>query len=94
MELNNDSEDCDLREMCRFLDQAAADEVRQVNEEILSIVHSLGGNTGKYRRERGRALRHVISEIYSPPRVSAVAKLCPSFGILPGFAVVRVSRST
>ena len=86
-EVNNDPEDCDLREMCKFLDQAAAAEVRQVDEEILSIVHSLGGNTGKYRRERGRALRHVISEIYSPPRVSAVAKLCPSFGILPGFAL-------
>ena len=28
-----------------------------------------------------------MSEIYSPPRVSAVAKLCPSYGILPGFAL-------
>ena len=27
------------------------------------------------------------NEIYSPPRVSAVAKMCPSFGILPGFAL-------
>ena len=26
-------------------------------------------------------------EIYSPPRVLAVAKLCLSYGILPGFAL-------
>ena len=52
----------------------------------MSIVGSLGGNTSKCRRERGKASRAIVSEIYSPPRVSAVAKLCPSFGILPGFA--------
>ena len=28
-----------------------------------------------------------MSEIYSPPLVSAVAKLCHSYGILPGFAL-------
>ena len=30
-------------------------------------------------------MRAIVSEIYSSRRVSAVAKLCPSFGILPGF---------
>ena len=53
----------------------------------MSIVKSLGGNSSKYRRERSRAVGVVVSEIYSPPRVSAVAKLCPSYGILPGFAL-------
>ena len=41
----------------------------------------------KYRRERSRAVRTDMSEIYSPLRVSAVAKLCPSYGVLPGFAL-------
>ena len=32
-------------------------------------------------------MRVIVSEIYSPRRVSVVAKLCPSFGILPQFAL-------
>ena len=35
----------------------------------------------------GSEVGAVVSDIYSPPRVSAVAKLCPSYGILPGFAL-------
>ena len=53
----------------------------------MRIVGSLGGNSSRYRRERGRAIRAIVSEIYPPPRVSAVAKLCPSFGVLPWFAL-------
>ena len=53
----------------------------------MQIVGTLGGNVIKYRRERGRALRAVLSEIYSPPRVTAMAKVCPLYGILPGFAL-------
>ena len=59
----------------------------EVNNEIMQIVGTLGGNVIKHRRERGRALRAVLSEIDSPPRVSAMAKMCPSYGILPGFAL-------
>ena len=33
-----------------------------------------------------RALRAVVSEVCSPPRVTALAKLCPEYGVLPGFA--------
>ena len=58
---------------------------RVIIGEFMSIIDSLGGNASKYRRERGKAIRAIVSEMYSPPRVSAVAKLCPSFGILPGF---------
>ena len=72
--------------LLRLQSQSVADELREIDAEILSVVRSLGGNASRYRRERGRALRAVVSEIYSPPRVSAVAKLCPSYGILPGFA--------
>jgi hypothetical protein len=68
-------------------DHDAREEAKVINADILQIVRSLGGNVGKYRRERGRALRAVLSEIYSPPRVSAMAKMCPSYGILPGFAL-------
>ena len=30
---------------------------------------------------------HVITEIYSPPRVTACAKSLPGFGIVPGLAL-------
>ena len=56
--------------------------------EILSIVKSLGANGSKFKRERGKALRAVVSEIYSPPRVTkAASKLLPELGVMPGFAL-------
>ena len=53
----------------------------------MSMLGSFGGHTSKYKRERGKALRAIVSDIYSPPRVSAVDKCCPSFGSLLGFAL-------
>ena len=41
-----------------------------------------------------KAIRAIASEMYSPPRVSAVAKLCPSFGMLPGFAPDLTTHDT
>ena len=29
----------------------------------------------------------MVSEIYSPPRVTALAKMLPSLGMIPGFAM-------
>ena len=79
--------DVPLQEMMKLWDQSTVEEAKELDKQILSIVGSLGGSTSKYRRERGRAFRAIVSEIYSPPRVSAIAKLCPSFGVLPGFAL-------
>ena len=41
-------------------------EIKEANDEMLSIIKSLGGDGAKYRRDRQRALRAVVSEIYSP----------------------------
>ena len=82
-----DGDDLAFRELMGMWDQNMREEARQLNGEILSIVQSMGGNTSRYRRERGRAVRAVLSEIYSPPRVSNVAKMCPAYGVLPGFAL-------
>ena len=70
-----------------MLDYEMRKEARKSNDAMLSLVHDLGGNVGKYRRERTKAPKTIVSEIYSPPKVTSVAKLCPSFGILPGFAL-------
>ena len=83
----SEPEDMALRDLLKLLDQATRAEARKDNEEILSLISDLGGNASRYKRERSKALRAVVSEIYSPPRVSAVANMCSSFGILPGFAL-------
>ena len=54
---------------------------------IQELVAALGGNPGKHRQRVARKLRAVVSEIYSPPRVTAAAKLLPDLGILPGMAM-------
>ena len=79
--------DAPLRELMKMWDAGTREEAREADGEILNVIRQLGGNIAKYRRERGRAMRATVSDIYSPPRVSAVARLCPSFGILPGFAL-------
>ena len=80
-------EDVDSDELVKHRDFTMKRQADEVNNEIMQIVGTFGGNVIKYRRERGRALRAVLSEIYSPPRVTAMAKMCPSYGIVPGFAL-------
>ena len=58
-----------------------------MNLEILSIVRQLGADTKKYRRERNRQVRHLVSEIYSGPRVVKALKLLPGLGLSPGFSL-------
>ena len=85
-------DDAPLRELMKMWDAGSRKEARETDGEILSTIRQLGGNTAKYKRKRGKAMRAIVSEIYLPPRVSAVAKLCPSFGILSGFALVLTTH--
>ena len=62
-------------------------EVRDTNQEIFAVIRSLGGDRGRYRRERKRAIEHVVSEIYSPPRVTVATKFLPDLRLIPGFAL-------
>ena len=62
-------------------------EVEESNNEILSVVRSLAGNVSSYKRERNRALKAVVSEVYSAPRVTAAVKLLPELRLIPGFAL-------
>ena len=80
-------EDVDFDELVKHWDLNTKRQVDEVDNKIMQIVRTLGGNAIQYRRERGRALRAVLSEIFSPPRVTAMAEMCPSYGILPGFAL-------
>ena len=61
--------------------------VKKHNHEIPGVIRALGGDTGKYKRARKTAIRAAVSEVYSPPRVTAAAKLLPELKVVPGFAL-------
>ena len=62
-------------------------EIVEANNEILSVIRSVAGNVGKYKRERNKALRAVVSEVYSAPRNTAAINLLPELRLVPGFAL-------
>ena len=39
--------------------------------EMLSVVRSMAGDVGRYRCERKRGLKAIVSEVYSAPRNTA-----------------------
>ena len=62
--------------------------------EIVAVLNSLGANAAKYRRERSMSTRAVVSETYSPPRVTAATKLILERRIIPGFALDLTTADT
>mgnify|MGYP002806041372 CR=1 FL=1 len=68
----------------KVLDREEAETIQKCEREILLAIRNLGGNRAAYKRERSRALNRIVSEICSPPRVAAAAKLLPSLRIIPG----------
>ena len=79
--------DTEFEELLAALQRDEREQVREANREILSVIKSLGADRGKYGRERAKASKAVVSEIYSPPRVTAASKLLPELKLIPGFAL-------
>ena len=84
----------DFRELSDMWTRDLKADMRKHNEEILSVIDSLGGSRNQYRRERNRGIRMVVSEIYSPPRVTAAIKLLPELRCIPGFALDLTTTDT
>ena len=59
----------------------------KINGEILSVVRALGGDQTRYKRERSRAITAIVSDVYSPPRVTAATKMLPELRLILGFAL-------
>ncbi len=51
------------------------------------LLQQLGSTGNSYRRETRQAFRGLVSEIYSPPRVTAELRRRPRRHLLPGFAL-------
>ena len=60
------------------------EESRKYDLEVFEIVRSLRGSEESYKVDRAAALRIIFSEIFSPLRETAVAKLFTSLGLIPG----------
>ena len=54
---------------------------------ILRLVRGLGGCRRGYQGERAKRMKAIVSEIYSPPRVTQALRMLPSMGLIPGFAL-------
>ena len=68
-------------------DEGLCEALLDASRDVLDVVAELGGNVKKYRRERARAMRRLVAEVYSAPRVTQMLKHMPGLGLVPGFAL-------
>ena len=55
--------------------------------EIMMIMAVLGADPKSFRREKRQAVRRIVSELYSPPRVTAMLRRMTNHGLTPGLAL-------
>jgi hypothetical protein len=81
--------DGDIQPVINLLESHPREQQQVVedNLEILKLVNELGSGARGYRRHRQTALKNLVSEIYSRPRVTAALKLLPGLGLSAGFAL-------
>ena len=84
MVANHDTDDCDFKEILAIVTRDIEEEMRSHDREIVAVVRSLGGSEQRCRKERRKASKAVVSEIYSLPRASAACKFLPELEVLPG----------
>ena len=77
----------DPRELTAVLQRDEEREVAEANQEMLSVIRSLGSDQYRYHRERQKALKAVVSDIYFHPRVTAAIKLLPELRLVPGITL-------
>lgn len=64
------------------------------SEGILKLVRDLGGSVPGCKRERNKAMKGIVSAIYSTPRITKMIKMMPSSEVLVGFALDRTTCDT
>ena len=63
------------------------DEIKQHDEEMIATVRAKRGCARRYRQDRKKQIKAVVSEVYSHPGITAVSKLLPELSEIPGFCV-------
>ena len=76
----------EMQELLSIVNDEAHKIIRDADIEIMQLVEELGGGGRAYARERRTQIRNIVSEIYSPARVTQAIKLLPGIGLVAGFA--------
>ena len=76
-----------MRDIIGLFDVEERSSARAGVDVMINAIQTLGGNGRAYMRERAKAARAVVAEIYSPPRVTAAARRLPKYGLEPGLAL-------
>ena len=76
----------EMQELMTLVDDEARKVINDTDIEIMQLVEELGGGGKAYARERRTRIRSIVSEIYSPARVTRAIKLLPDMGLVAGFA--------
>ena len=77
----------DLRALLAVHSVEDREQARQNHHNMMTLVAPIGQNGKKYRREATKRLRAIVSEVYSAPRVAAMAERHPRIGIVPGLSL-------
>ena len=84
--MDSDAIENHLDDLLAVMTRDIKDEVKQEEADIIATIRAMGGCTESYGKERQRAVKAVVSEVYSPPRVTAACQLLPELEVILGFA--------
>jgi len=57
------------------------------DEVVIMLIDNMSGSGRSYKREKRSRVSRVVSEIYSPPRVTKLLSSLPNDELIPGFAL-------
>ena len=57
------------------------------DDVVVMLIENMNGGGRAHQRERRSKMNHVVSEIYSPPRVTKLLSSLPNSELIPGFAL-------
>ena len=57
------------------------------DDEVMWMFDQLGSDTRSHRRDGKQGFRKMITEMWSPPRVTSMASRLPELGLIPGLAM-------
>ena len=63
IDLVEENTNVDLKRMMATLRRDEKLEIEETNKEIMAVLNTLGADTAKYRRERSKSIRALVSEI-------------------------------
>ena len=65
----------------------ADDHSEEFETEVIAMMTSLGANPGSFAREKKSAMKRIVMELYSPPRVTSLLREMTNHGLTPGLAL-------